>query len=716
MNKKYDVKGMGCAACSARVEKAVSTLPGVQKAEVNLLANSMVVNFDEKVCSSQDIMDAVSNAGYEATEDEDETHRTDPGEITKEHAGEMKKRFLISLIFAVPLFVISMGSFIAKPTSYIVEALLVIPIIAVNYKYYKVGFSQLVRKSPNMDSLVAVGTAAAVLLMYFESAGMILTLVTLGKFLEARAKGKTGESIEKLIHMAPETAVVIRDGEREEVPLEEIRIGDRVAVKPGDSIPVDGVILSGTTSVDESALTGESIPVDKKAGDEVSSATVNLSGYIEFEASRIGQDTTLSQIIRLVDEAGSSKAPIARLADKVAGVFVPVVMAIAMVVFVLWLIAGVGPSQAAMIAISVLVISCPCALGLATPVAIMVGTGKGAENGILIKSAESLEQAHKIDTVVLDKTGTITVGKPEVTDVIALDDDFSLLLAAGIEKYSNHPLAKAIVAAALEKPGTIPEPEQSQEIPGRGVCATMGKRTYLAGNEAFMGEKGIKMDSGEGHELSAKGKTVVYFAEQEEDGGSLAGIVALRDGPKPSSLKAVTMLEGMGIDVIMLTGDNLATAEAIKKEVGIDRAIAQVLPQDKDKVIEEIQEGGQKIVAMVGDGINDAPAIIRSDVGVAIGSGTDVALDSADVVLVRDDLTDVARMIRLSRAVISNIKQNLFWAFFYNVIGIPIAAGVLYPLTGWLLNPMIGAACMSLSSVCVVTNALRLRKLKLYQN
>lgn len=716
MNKKYDVKGMGCAACSARVEKAVSTLPGVQKAEVNLLANSMVVNFDEKVCSSQDIMDAVSNAGYEATEDEDETHRTDPGEITKEHAGEMKKRVLISLIFAVPLFVISMGTFIAKPTSYIVEALLVIPIIAVNYKYYKVGFSQLVRKSPNMDSLVAVGTAAAVLLMYFESAGMILTLVTLGKFLEARAKGKTGESIEKLIHMAPETAVVIRDGEREEVPLEEIRIGDRVAVKPGDSIPVDGVILSGTTSVDESALTGESIPVDKKAGDEVSSATVNLSGYIEFEASRIGQDTTLSQIIRLVDEAGSSKAPIARLADKVAGVFVPVVMAIAVVVFVLWLIAGVGPSQAAMIAISVLVISCPCALGLATPVAIMVGTGKGAENGILIKSAESLEQAHKIDTVVLDKTGTITVGKPEVTDVIALDDDFSLLLAAGIEKYSNHPLAKAIVAAALEKPGTIPEPEQSQEIPGRGVCATMGKRTYLAGNEAFMGEKGIKMDFGEGHELSAKGKTVVYFAEQEEDGGSLAGIVALRDGPKPSSLKAVTMLEGMGIDVIMLTGDNLATAEAIKKEVGIDRAIAQVLPQDKDKVIEEIQEGGQKIVAMVGDGINDAPAIIRSDVGVAIGSGTDVALDSADVVLVRDDLTDVARMIRLSRAVISNIKQNLFWAFFYNVIGIPIAAGVLYPLTGWLLNPMIGAACMSLSSVCVVTNALRLRKLKLYQN
>ena len=722
MNKKYDIKGMGCAACSARIEKCVGAMEGVRKVEVNLLANSMVVNFDEGVCTSQDIMNTVSDAGYEAFEEaEEEVHRRDPSEITKEHAGEMKRRFIVSLIFAVPLFVISMGSFIDKPAIYVVQALLVLPIIAINYKYFTVGFSLLLKRSPNMDSLIAVGAAAAVMITYFESAGMILTLVTLGKYLEARAKGKTGEAIEKLIAMAPEKAIVRRGGETKEIPIEEIRVGDMVIVKPGENIPADGVIVNGVTAVDESALTGESIPVDKGAGDTVSSATVNLSGLIEFEVNRAGSDTTLSQIIRLVDEAGSSKAPIARTADRVAGIFVPVVMGIALLSFIIWIIASGDVLRAATVAISVLVISCPCALGLATPVAIMVGTGKGAENGILIKSAEALEQAHKIDTVVLDKTGTITVGKPEMTDIISLNDDFSIFLAAGIEKYSVHPLAKAIVAAALEKPGEIPEPASFEEIPGRGVCAVVEGKTYIAGNEAYMEAKGIESEFEEGLELSSKGRTVVYFAELDIDdqypgGGKVVGIIALRDGPKPTSLRAVSMLENMGIDVIMLTGDNYGTSQAIKKEVGIDKVIAQVLPQDKDKVIENIQDGGQKIVAMVGDGINDAPAIIRSDVGVAIGSGTDVAIDSADVVLVRDDLTDVARMIRLSRKVITNIKQNLFWAFFYNALGIPIAAGALYPLTGWLLNPMIGAACMSLSSICVVSNALRLRKLKLYQN
>lgn len=722
MNKRYDIKGMGCAACSARIEKCVGAMEGVRKVEVNLLANNMVVNFDESLCTSQDIMDTVSDAGYEAFEEaEEEAHRRDPSEITKEHAGEMKRRFIVSLIFAVPLFVISMGSFIDKPTIYIVQALLVAPIIAINYKYFTVGFSLLAKRSPNMDSLIAVGAAAAVMITYFESAGMILTLVTLGKFLEARAKGKTGEAIEKLIAMAPDTAMVRRDGAVAEVPIEEIRTGDTVIVKPGESIPADGIITSGQTAVDESALTGESIPVDKGVGDAVSSATVNMAGLIELEVSRAGSDTTLSQIIKLVDEAGSSKAPIARTADKVAGIFVPVVMGIALLAFIIWAIASGDVLRAATVGISVLVISCPCALGLATPVAIMVGTGKGAENGILIKSAEALEQAHKIDTVVLDKTGTITVGKPEVTDIIALEEGFDIFLSAGIEKYSTHPLAKAIVAAALEKPGEIPEPDSFEEIPGRGVCAVINGRTYIAGNEAYMEAKGVEPDFDEGHELSARGKTVVYFSELDTEDlypgeGKVAGVIALRDGPKPTSLKAVTMLENMGIDVIMLTGDNYGTSEAIKKEVGIDRVIAQVLSQDKDKVIENIQDGGQKIVAMVGDGINDAPAIIRSDVGVAIGSGTDIALDSADIVLVRDDLTDVARMIRLSRKVITNIKQNLFWAFFYNALGIPIAAGVLYPLTGWLLNPMIGAACMCLSSVFVVSNALRLKKLKLYQN
>lgn len=710
MKKKYDVRGMGCAACSARVEKAVGAVNGVRTVEVNLLANSMVVNYDEKVCGSRDITDAVSDAGYEADEADEEVHRPNAGEITKEREGELKRRLIVSLVFAVPLFYVGMGHMLGMPVPhgnlfYIVSAVLTAPIIAVNYKYYTVGFGMLVRRSPNMDSLIAVGSAAAVVLLYFESAGMILTLVTLGKFLEARAKGKTGEAIERLMDMTPDEAVVLYDGLEKVVPVEDIKAGDLVIVRPGEYIPADGVITEGMTTVNESAITGESMPVDKAVGDEVSSATVNMSGRVVFRASRVGDDTALAQIIRLVDEAGSSKAPIARLADKIAGIFVPVVMGIAVLATCIWLLVGMEPAGAIMIGVAVLVISCPCSLGLATPVAIMVGTGRGAEYGILVKSAEALEQAHSIDTVVLDKTGTITVGKPVVTDVIDVD----ILLAAAIEKNSTHPLAKAVLAKALEKDGEIRETSEFVEIPGRGVKAVFDGISYTAGNEAMMREAGIEADFITGKKMSAEGKTIIYFAADSE----YTGLVALRDGPKPTSLEAVTELEDMGIDVVMLTGDNPETAEAIKRKVGIDKVYAQVLPRDKDKVIKKLQEDGNKTVSMVGDGINDAPAIIRSDVGIAIGSGTDVALDSADIVLVRDDLCDVGRTIRLSGNVVRNIRQNLFWALCYNVIGIPIAAGVLYPLTGWLLNPMIGAACMSLSSVCVVSNALRLRRLKL---
>lgn len=710
MKKKYDVKGMGCAACSARVEKAVGAVNGVRTVEVNLLANSMIVNYDEKVCNSCDITDAVSDAGYEADEADEDVHRSNAGEITKEREGEMKRRLIVSLVFAVPLFYVGMGHMFGMPSPhgnlfYIVSAALTVPIIAVNYKYYTVGFGMLVRRSPNVDSLIAVGSAAAVVLLYFESAGMILTLVTLGKFLEARAKGKTGEAIEKLMNMTPDEAVVLHDGLETVVPVEDIKAGDLVIVKPGEYIPADGIITEGMTTVNESAITGESMPVDKAVGDEVSSATVNMSGRVVFRASRVGDDTALAQIIRLVDEAGSSKAPIARLADKIAGIFVPIVMGIAILATCIWLLVGMEPVRAIMIGVAVLVISCPCSLGLATPVAIMVGTGRGAEYGILVKSAEALEQAHSIDTVVLDKTGTITIGKPVVTDVVGVD----ILLAAAIEKNSTHPLAKAVLAKALEEDGEIRETSEFVEIPGRGVKAILDGISYTAGNEAMMREAGIEADFTTGKEMSAKGKTIIYFAADNE----YMGLVALRDGPKPTSLEAVTELESMGIDVVMLTGDNPETAEAIKRKVGIDKVYAQVLPGDKDKVIEKLQEGGNKIVSMVGDGINDAPAIIRSDVGIAIGSGTDVAIDSADIVLVRDDLCDVGRAIRLSGNVVRNIRQNLFWALCYNVIGIPIAAGILYPLTGWLLSPMIGAACMSLSSVCVVSNALRLRRLKL---
>ena len=738
MKKKYNVTGMGCAACSARIEKNIGAMPGVERVEVNLLANSMVVNYDEKILSSGDIINEVRASGYDAEEAEEESDRGSETEIGKEHTAEMKRRFLISLIFMVPLFYISMGHMVGLPIPeiisphrsqtafYIVQALLTIPVTAVNYKYYTVGFRMLFKRSPNMDSLIAVGSAASVVLFYFESAGMILTLVTLGKWLEARAKGKTGSAIEKLINLAPKEAAVLRDGKEEMVPLAQIKVGDVIAVRPGESIPVDGIILSGETAVDESALTGESLPVDKKTGDNVSSATVNKSGYFTLKAVKVGRDTTLAQIIRLVEEAGSSKAPIAKLADEVAGIFVPVVMCIAAVAAIVWIITGVGISQALTIGISVLVISCPCALGLATPVAIMVGTGKGAENGILIKSAESLEQAHKINSVVLDKTGTITEGKPRLTDIVSLNEGFDLSAAAALEKYSEHPLGQAVVKAAVDKDLKIPDAESFEAVSGRGIRAVLDGRKYISGNREFMEENGIDADFDDSRKLAEEGKTVIYFAETDDAGngistdkimsdrgGSLLGAAALRDEPKPTSREAVEKLESMNIDVTMLTGDNAVTAEAIRREMGIDNVVAQVMPQDKEKAINDLQNEKGRVVAMVGDGINDAPAIIKSDVGIAIGAATDIAIDSADIILVKNDLRDVAKTIVLSRATIKNIKENLFWAFFYNVLGIPLAAGVLYPITGWLLDPMFAAAAMSLSSVCVVTNALRLKRLKL---
>lgn len=716
MKKKYDVRGMGCAACSARVEKSVAALKGVQTVEVNLLTNSMVVNYDEGICSSDDIMNSVADAGYEASEADEEAHRPGAGEITKERTGEMRKRLIVSLVFCVPLFIVAMCQMagviaLGKTTLLIVEAALTAPIVAVNYKYYTVGFSMLARRSPNMDSLIAVGSTAAVVMLYFESAGMILTLVTLGKFLEAVAKGKTTSAIEKLIGMTPDFATVIREGEELQIPIEVLHAGDRVVVKPGERIPVDGIIMSGSTTLDESALTGESIPVERGEGESVCSATSNLTGRIEFEATRVGEDTTLSQIIKLVDEAGASKAPVARMADRVAGIFVPIVMAIAVFATCIWLACDFTVARAIMVGVSVLVVSCPCALGLATPVAIMVGTGLGAEHGILVKSAESLERASDIDTVVLDKTGTITQGKPLVTDIIGMD----LMVCAAIEKNSTHPLAKAIVMEAMELLDSeggneeLPEVSDFEEFPGRGVRATLEGETFHAGNRAMMEEHGFDADFEMGSAMSASGKTVIYFIRD----GEYAGLVALRDGPKATSLEAVRDLEGMGIDVVMLTGDNAETAEAIKEKVGIDKVYSQVLPSDKDKVISDLQDEGNKVVAMVGDGINDAPAISRSDVGIAIGSGSDIALDSADIVLVRDDLCDVGKTIRLSNRVMRNIRQNLFWALCYNVICIPIAAGVLFPLTGWLMSPELGAACMSLSSVCVVCNALRLKLQKL---
>lgn len=745
--QKFEVTGMTCSACSARIEKNMNKTDGVIEASVNLLTNSMIVKYDESVLSVDEIIKVVENTGYGASPVQDKKKEVkSQAKDDKSEIREMKKRVIISLIFAAPLFYISMGHMLKWPLPEIfhgeenalifafTQFLLCLPVILVNNKYYKVGFKTLLKGSPNMDSLIAIGTSAAAAYgvyaiykigyglghmdmdmvmqfsmdLYFESAAVVLALITLGKFLEARAKGRTSDAIRKLMDLSPKTALVERDGTEREIPVEEVVKGDIVIVKPGQSIPVDGTIVFGSSSVDESMLTGESMPVEKKVGDKVVGATINKSGFFKFRAERVGDATTLAQIIKLVEEASSSKAPISKLADKISGIFVPVVIIIAVAATIVWLILGADFEFALSIGIAVLVISCPCALGLATPTAIMVGTGKGAENGILIKSAEALEIAHHVGTVVMDKTGTITEGKPKVTDLVAheIDELEMLRIAASAEKGSEHPLADAIVEEARKQNLDLYDAENFEAIPGQGLMSDIKGKKYYLGNLRLVEEQNIDIKNFE--ETAAKfadeGKTPLYFADEKE----VLGIIAVADVVKPTSRAAIEEFEAMGIEVVMLTGDNKKTAEAIRKQLGISRTLAEVLPQDKEKEIRKIQEQGKK-VAMIGDGINDAPALARADVGIAIGAGTDVAIESADIVLVRSDLMDAVTAVQLSKATIKNIKQNLFWAFIYNTIGIPLAAGAFYGILGWKLNPMFAGAAMSLSSVSVVSNALRLK-------
>ncbi len=754
MNKKFNVIGMTCSACSANVEKSVKKLPGVQSVNVNLLSNNMVVEYDGGLTDDNTIIQAVVGAGYNASILERGVKASSINEksvnpIEDEIKG-MKNRLLVSFAFLIPLLYLSMGHMFhfylpdwlhGAPnaiTFAFAQFLLTLPIVYVNRKYYQVGFKTLFHGSPNMDSLIAIGSGAALIYgilaifkigyglghnelkmveqyamdLYFESAAMILTLITLGKFLETRSKGKTSEAITKLMDLAPKTAIVTRDGQELEIPVEDVVVNDVILIRPGQSIPVDGIIIEGSSAVDQSALTGESIPVEKQVGDKVVAATINQSGFFKFKAQKVGKDTTLAQIIELVEDASSSKAPIAKLADKISGVFVPVVICIAVISAIVWLILGQSAEFALSIGISVLVISCPCALGLATPVAIMVGTGRGAANGILIKSAEALETAHTINTVVLDKTGTITEGKPRVTDIIVTygtTEQKLLTIAASVEKPSEHPLADAIVQKAAETGIELKSVEEFYSIPGQGIAAVIDGQQYYAGNLAFMQNKQIDITALKDtcDALAENGKTPLYFADDKK----LLGIIAVADVVKPTSCEAIEQFKAMGISVVMLTGDNKRTAEAIRKQLNIDKVVAEVLPQDKESEIRRIQESGKK-VAMIGDGINDAPALARADVGIAIGAGTDIAIESADIVLMKSDLLDAVTAIQLSKAVIRNIKENLFWAFFYNSIGIPLAAGIFFSLLGWKLNPMFGAAAMSMSSVCVVSNALRLKLFK----
>ena len=749
MKQKFNVTGMTCSACSAHVEKAVCHLAGVDQVNVNLLGNSMLVEYQEGTTDAARIIQAVEEAGYGASLPQAAAAAPARQEnLMEEEAAGMKRRFCASLVFLVPLFYLSMGhmmgwplpAFFHNPGNVFVVAflqfLLTLPILYINDKYYKVGFKSLWHRAPNMDSLIALGSAAAMVYgvaalfqiawglghgdqarvdrwsmdLYFESAGMILTLITLGKWLETRSKGKTSQAITRLMDLAPKTATVLRDGAEVEVPVEEVRVDELVVVRPGGRIPVDGVVTDGRSSVDESALTGESLPVEKGPGDKVAAASINKSGSFTFRALRVGEDTTLAQMIRLVEEAASSRAPIAKLADKVAGIFVPTVIAIAVITAIVWLLATGGDVTRALTAgVAVLVISCPCALGLATPVAIMVGTGKGAENGILIKSAEALETLHTIGAVVLDKTGTLTQGKPVVTDCRMAEEvteEELLCVAASLEQPSEHPLAEAILTEAQARNIPLVQVADFLATPGRGISATLHGAPVLAGNRAMLEEAGIGLGpfAAQAEALAQEGKTPLFFAES----GKLLGIVAVADTPKPTSAEAVAGFQAMGIDVIMLTGDNRRTAEAVGKALKVDRVIAEVLPQDKEKTVAELQAQGKR-VAMVGDGINDAPALARADVGIAIGAGTDVAIESADIVLMKSDLLDAVTAVKLSKKVIRNIKENLFWAFIYNIIGIPLAAGVWYPLFHLQLSPMFAAAAMSMSSVCVVTNALRLK-------
>ncbi|MEL7624710.1 MAG: heavy metal translocating P-type ATPase [Clostridiales bacterium] len=803
MEQKFAVSGMTCSACSAHVEKAVKKLAGVKDVRVNLLANSMIVNYEPETVDQEGIIAAVEKAGYGA-----EAVKSRSAEAKAAAAGtkaaqalaaegdsldlaatrrerlqalaaeggrskekpkaehqakdrmsgemrEMRRRLVVSFIFLIPLFYIAMGHMMGLPLPgflhghhnaaafALIQLLLCIPIVRVNEKYFRVGFTTLFRGAPNMDSLIAVGSTAAIVYgvfalfqigyglghgdaarveqymmdLYFESAAMILTLITLGKYLETKSKGRTGEAIARLLDLAPETAVVVFEGQEYEIPVESVEPGDILALRPGGKVPVDGIVVEGFSSVDQSALTGESIPVPKGPGDQISAATINKAGFLLFEAQRVGDDTTLAQIIRLVEEAGASKAPIARLADKISGIFVPIVMAISVITGAVWLFSGATLEFALSNAVAVLVISCPCALGLATPVAIMVGTGRGAEQGILIKSAEALERASSIDTVVLDKTGTITEGKPKVTDIITFGETPEkelLTLGASLEKPSEHPLAEAIVEAGRAEELPVLPVEDFQAVFGQGIEGTINGKRYWAGNQRMMEAKGIDLTAGAGAKglaeagrLAQGGKTPLFFAGE----AGLLGLIAVADVVKATSAQAIQTMKGMGIDLVLLTGDNKQTAEAVRQQLGIDRVVAEVLPQDKEKEIRLLQEKGRK-VAMVGDGINDAPALARADVGIAIGAGTDVAIESADIVLMKSDLLDGVTAIQLAKASLRNIRQNLFWAFFYNTIGIPLAAGLFYGWLGWKLSPMFAAAAMSFSSVSVVTNALRLRFFK----
>lgn len=770
---KFDVGGMTCAACQAHVDRAVSKLDGVQSVAVNLLAGSMLVDYDPAQVSPDDICTAVDRAGYSASPISTGTdavqsgsaqarsgaaHMESPTKKLEAAASAMRTRLIISIVFLIPLFYIGMGHMLGWPlpgiftdhihsmTLALTELVLLIPIVYVNDAYFINGFKSLAHGAPTMDALIAVGATASIAWslyamfimadqlaagqvheammtsmdnLYFESAGTILSLVTVGKYLETRSKSKTGGAIEALIDLAPKTATVVaEDGSETTVDVDSILPGQVLRVRPGESIPVDGVVLEGSSAVDESALTGESIPVEKTTGDTVNAATVNRTGSFTFRATRVGAETSLAKIIQLVEDANATKAPIARMADKVAGVFVPVVFVISAVTFVVWMALTGSMNEALTSAVAVLVISCPCALGLATPVAIMVGTGKGAEMGILFKSAEALENLRSVGTVVLDKTGTVTRGKPAVTDIVvatrtdgspAMSEKALLKLAAALERSSEHPLAEAIMTECEARGIVARMVEDFAAVPGRGVTAREGQNVIAAGNVRLMDELGVVVPAGLAEQFAAEGKTPLFFAKN----GELVGTIAVADEVKETSAEAIAALRKLSIDVRMLTGDNRVTAEAIARRVGLssEQVIADVLPADKEHHVRELQDAGSK-VAMVGDGINDSPALARADVGLAIGTGADIAKEGADVVLMRSDLMDVARAIELSRATIRNIKQDLFWALFYNGIGIPLAAGVFFPLTGWQLSPMFGAAAMSLSSVCVVSNALRLKSFK----
>lgn len=764
--EKYNVTGMTCAACQANVTRCVSKLEGVEDVNVSLLANQMTVSYDEQKVSPDTIVQAVEKIGYGASSMEERGAAQEKGSFRSEWQArqdqalqsqrQMKRRLISSIALLLPLMYIAMGGMMGLPEPWffvgmenslvnaLAQLLLTVPVLFINRHFFQTGLKALWHRAPNMDSLVAIGSGASLVYglfamfrlaygfghgdmeliheyahaLYFESSAMILTLVTVGKYLEAKSKSKTGDALGKLVDLAPKTATVIREGQERTIPAEQVVSGDILVIRPGEGIPVDGVVTQGQGYVDQAAITGESVPVEKGPGDPVISATINKNGMFQFRASKVGEDTTLSQIIRLVDEASNSKAPIARLADRVSGVFVPVVIVIAIIAAIVWLVAGAGFEFALSNAISVLVISCPCALGLATPVAIMVGTGKAAEMGILIKSAESLENLHNVDTIVLDKTGTITSGHPAVTDVVVLEGSLSeqqfLAEAAAAEQGSEHPLAQAVVERAQQMGLSLPKAESFEAVAGRGIRARVNGKEYLAGNLAFLEENHLPAAPEEQNaaratvdRLAQEGKTPLLFLRE----GKLLGVIAVADTIRETSRAAIQRFKEMGLHVVMLTGDNKVTAEAIRKELEIEQAISDVLPTQKEAHIRELQDRGHK-VAMVGDGINDAPALTRADIGIAIGAGTDIAIESADVVLMKDSLDDVAAAIDLSRAVVRNIHMNLFWAFFYNVLGIPLAAGVLFPAFQLRLSPMIGSAAMSLSSVCVVTNALRLRFFK----